>query len=427
MAVDAKTLLAVLRAETQTATGCTEVAGAALVAAKAVSLLTGPAEGVDLSVSPNIYKNGIHVGVPGTDLRGLGAAAALGAVIAAPEAGLGVLDAVDDAALAEAGNWLENGRVLVRSIPEAPNPVYFKAEAWRDGETAAATVQGSHERIVEIRRNGEVLEQRTHGEKVVVDPLCEQLRGVRLFDLLRLIDEIPARDLEFLLEAARMNLAAAEADLADAGATLGPALQRNGSANRVQALTGAAAEARMRGLKVPIKAITSSGNHGIANFLGVYAMATERGADEARLTRALAIASTITVYIKSVTGRLTTYCGCAIAPATGVAAASVDLMGGGEDEMVHAMHSVIGTFAGMLCDGAKESCAFKVSTAVGSAVDMAELALDGAYVPDGNGIVGASIEETVANLARLNDPGLKAAERTILDIITQGSQTEGAA
>ncbi len=426
MTVDAKTLLAVLRAETQTATGCTEVAGAALVAAKAVSLLTGPAEGVDLSVSPNIYKNGIHVGVPGTDLRGLGAAAALGAVIAAPEAGLGVLDAVDDGALAEAGNWLENGRVMVRSMPEAPDPVYLKAEAWRDGETAVAIALGSHERIVELYRNGEVVE-RAEGKGTTDKGACDRLREARLFDLLRLIDGIPPGDLAFLVEAARMNLAAAEADLADAGSTLGPALQRNGNASRVQALTGAAAEARMRGLQVPVKAITSSGNHGIANFLGVYAMATERGADETRLARALAIASTVTVYIKSVTGRLTTYCGCAIAPATGVAAASVDLMGGGEDEMVHAMHSVIGTFAGMLCDGAKESCAFKVSTAVGSAVDMAELALDGAYVPDGNGIVGASIEETVANLARLNDPGLKAAERTILDIITQGSQTAGAA
>jgi len=177
----------------------------------------------------------------------------------------------------------------------------------------------------------------------------------------------------------------------------------------------------MAGLPVPVAAITGSGNHGIANFLGVWGYALAIGADRERIARALAISSLVTIAIKAHTGKLTAFCGCAIAPATGLAAAAAYLMGGDAATQAHAMQSVIGTFAGMLCDGAKPSCAFKVATVVGAAIDLAALAVAGAYVPDGDGIVGASVDRSFANLGRLNDPGMRATEQVVLDIIAGSS------
>ena len=175
----------------------------------------------------------------------------------------------------------------------------------------------------------------------------------------------------------------------------------------------------MTGLPVTVAVIAGSGNHGIANFLGVLGVAHARGANRNALAHALAIASTVTVCIKAHTGRLTAFCGCgcAIAPATGVAAATVFLKGGDIDAMEHAMQSVISTFAGMICDGAKVSCAFKVATVVGAAVDLGILAMEGAYIPDGNGILGNGIDRSFANLAALNDQGLRETETTVLRLI----------
>ena len=173
----------------------------------------------------------------------------------------------------------------------------------------------------------------------------------------------------------------------------------------------------MRGFSVPVCALSGSGNHGITAFLGVKAFAEEIGADEAMTAHALAIATIIAIYIKVQTGRLTAYCGCAIAPATGVAAAVVHLLGGDVETMIRAMQSVVGTFSGMLCDGAKLSCAYKVSTVAASAVQFALLAMNGACIPNGDGIVGQTIEDTIRNLGTLNDPGMRETDRVVLGFL----------
>jgi L-cysteine desulfidase len=189
---------------------------------------------------------------------------------------------------------------------------------------------------------------------------------------------------------------------------------------KAASLTGAAAEARMLGVQVPIMAITGSGNHGITNFLGMAAVAMELGASRSQTIKALALTSMITIYIKGFTSALTSFCGCAIAPATGIAAGTVYLLGGSVEQMVHAMQSVVGTFAGMLCDGAKESCAYKVSTVTSSAVEYAYLAMEGTYIPEVNGIVGRTIEETFANLGKLNNPGMLKTNEVVVEFVKNG-------
>ena len=425
--VDSSRLLEILKSEIRLATGCTEVAAAALAAAKAVETLGEKPGTVTLTVSPNVYKNGAQVGVPGTPLKGLAAAVALGAVIGKPGEGLGILGSVDPAKLAAAEVLLDSDAVQVTCDADSRETVYLRADATAEkgAGSAGVVIQGMHDHVARIWRHGiEVFRDHapTNG-----DDDTAVLRAIPVSSLLGLIDDMSPSDLGFLVEAAEITAAAADNDLADPKSRLGPSLYRRiggtgvaAGRARAQALSGAAAEARMAGRLVPVMAITGSGNHGIANFLGVYGLAQSLGVSRDQLARALAIASTVTVCVKAYTGKLTAFCGCAIAPATGLAAAAVDLLGGDAEARDHAMQSVIGTFAGMLCDGAKESCAFKVSTAVGAAIDIAELAVEGAFVRDGDGVVGKNIDETFARLARLNDPGMRETERIVLEFVEDG-------
>jgi len=182
-----------------------------------------------------------------------------------------------------------------------------------------------------------------------------------------------------------------------------------------------------RGLKVAMEARDDFSKllaAGLTALLGMHTAARELGADDHTTATALAIAVMITIFVKQSTSRLTTFCGCAVAPAAGIAAGCVQLLGGSYEQMEQAMQSLIGTFAGMLCDGAKESCAWKVSTAASAAVQFAHLAINGAYVPANNGILGSRIEETFENLGKLNNPGMVETNRVVMEIIKHNLDRE---
>ncbi|MDQ2082000.1 L-serine ammonia-lyase, iron-sulfur-dependent, subunit alpha [Xanthobacteraceae bacterium Astr-EGSB] len=417
-------LIDLLQSEIGPAMGCTELGAAALAAAKAAEVLGTVPESLTLTVSPNFYKNGVNVGIPGTVLKGLAYAGALGALIRRSDLGLNILDGVTSHLAGEAKNLVDSGRVSAGFDPEASDPVFVKADAAGDGHAASATIRQRHSRFVDIRLDGvpQMVEATASDADTEEDSLA-RLAAVPVRDLIRNALALNASSLRFLLDAARINRQAALTGFDDKQSTLGPALRSaaHGShgtiAGNVQLMTAAASEARMRGLPVPVYSLSGSGNHGITALLSVLVVAEELGADEEQLCRALALASLLAVYVKAQTGRLTSYCGCAIAPATGVAAATVYMKNGSVEAMVHAMQSVIGTFSGMLCDGAKLSCAYKVSTVAAMAVQFAELALSGAFVPNGDGIVGEEIEDTIRNLGVLNDPGMKETDRVVLSLL----------
>ena len=419
-------LLREMVAEIQPATGCTEVAAAALVVARAVEALGATPERVVVTVSANVYKNGLLVGIPGTDLKGIQVAAALGAVILRSDAGLAILDFVDDSVIAAAKALVAADRIGVKFTETAPDVVYLRADVRAGEADASATIQGTHAHFVEVVKNGTVVHSDTGASGNENDE--EDLGGYTAAEIIEAATRLDAASLDWLIEAAEVNQAAAETGIAG-GQPLGQALTgwqgtESGAASgaaRVQLLTGAASEARMRGLPVRVMSLSGSGNHGIANFLGVYGLAQEMGVDRARLAHALAIASAITIYIKGFTGRLTAFCGCTIAPATGVAAAAVYLMGGDIPKMTQAMQSVIGTFSGMLCDGAKLSCAYKVSATAMSAIHFARLAMEGAYCPAGEGIVGRTIEETFENLGILNHQGMQQTDSVVIKLIEKNA------
>ena len=419
-------LIEEMKAEIQPATGCTEVAAAALVVARAVEALEAAPERVVVTVSPNIYKNGLLVGIPGTDLQGIQVAAALGAAICRSDSGLSILDFVNEATVAAAKELVAGDKIVVKFTEKAPDVVYLRADAEAGADKASATIQGTHGNIVEILRNGTVVSS----ARVETSAGHEDadLSHYTAAEIIEAAIGLETSSVEWLIGAAEVNQTAAEygvskdQPLGKFLATREPGAQglKSGMA-RAQALTGAASEARMRGLPVRVMSLSGSGNHGIANLLGVYGLAQELGMDRETLAHALAIASCITIYIKGYTGRLTAFCGCTIAPATGVAAAAVYLMGGDVQIMTRAMQSVIGTYAGMLCDGAKLSCAYKVSATATSAIEFAQMAMEGAYCPAGEGIVGRTIEETFENLGILNRDGMQQTDSVVIKLIEKNA------
>lgn len=427
-ALDSDFLVALLRSEIRPAMGCTEIGAAALVAAKAGEILGAVPDTLRMLVSPNVYKNGISVAIPGTPLKGLAHASALGALIQQSHLGLNILNGANGSNAAEAARLVRSGRFSVEFDPKAPDPVFLRAEATAEGHSASVTICRKHSRIIEIRRDGAVLPSDAASAHEDDDALSlSRLADARVRDLIQDVLAMDTSALDFLLEAARTNREAAKTDFETSGSTLGPALRAltqgqascAAMAGKVQTMTAAASEARMRGFPVPVYALSGSGNHGITAFVGIDIVAEELGVDDERRCRALALASLLAIYVKARTGRLTSYCGCAIAPATGVAAATVYLLDGSVEAMVQAMQSVIGTFSGMLCDGAKLSCAYKVSTVAAAAVQFAQLALCDAFVRCGDGIVGRTIEETVRNLGILNNPGMKETDRVILGLLQE--------
>lgn len=414
--------LRVLTSEIECSTGCTDPGSVCLAAAAAAHALGGRAEEIEVLVSPNVYKNGVSVGIPGTGRVGLELAAALGVLLDRPQRGLAILEEVTDEMVRRAEDTVAAGRVHV-TYGETPDPLYVRAVVRAGEDEARAVIMYDYSNVVEVTCNGRVLLQKESSAKGA--PVCPFL-GHTVEELYRLILSMDSAGFDFLLEGARRNKEAALRDLEDPARCLGRAVRGCSAVSghgplavsgAVRAYTAAAGEARMGGMNVTITAITGSGNHGITNFVGVLAAAEELGATREQTAVALAISSMITIYIKGCIKRMTAFCGCGVAAATGMAAAVTYLLGGGYEQSVHAMQTVIGTIGGMFCDGAKSSCAYKLSTAAAMAVEAAYLAMEGCHVPAGEGIIGNTIEETFANIGRLNDPGMLETDRVMVSII----------
>lgn len=425
--IDKQQLLHILSSEIESTTGCTDPGSVCLAVSAATHALGSCPERIDVLVSPNLYKNGVSVGIPGTGHSGLSLAAALGALLDKPERGLAILSDVTDQVVHQAERIVAQGRVHV-TYGQTPDPLYVRARVHSGPEEAQAIIRGDYSRVTEIRRNGQVVMQAPERDGAAA---AYPLVAYRVEELYDMILSMEPTCFQFLVDAARRNQEAAQKDLENPQLPLGRLLKQRIPAQlsgplavsaEAQACTAAAGEARMSGLNVTIMAIAGSGNHGITNFVGVYSVAQSLGAAPEQTAKALAISSMITIYIKAYIKRMTAFCGCGVAAATGMAAAVAYLLGGNYETSVHAMQTVLGTIGGMFCDGAKLSCAYKLSTAASLAVQAAYLAREDCFLPAGVGIIGHSIEQTFANVGRLNDPGMVATDRELVAIIAENQQ-----
>ena len=418
-----KAIADLLRREVVPAIGCTEPMAVALCTARARELLGGLPERIEVLLSANILKNAMGVGIPGTGMIGLPIAVALGAQIGRSECGLEVLRDVTPEAVARARDYLAADAVSVALKEGISETLYVEVHCTAGGRRAEAVIAGSHTRFVYLACDGEVVLDRRTGASSREEEPCVPLTLRRVFDYAL---TAPIDELAFIDEARRLNMAAAELALGgEYGHSRGRTLRGRRELHvmgdslfsRMLAYTSAACDARMAGAMVPVMSNSGSGNQGIAATVPVAVYARQTGASEERTRRALVLSHLTAIYIKQSLGRLSALCGCVVA-ATGSSCGIAYLMGGGYREVACAVQNMIANLTGMICDGAKPSCALKVSSGVSTAVMSALLAVEGKCVTSAEGIIDDDVDRSIRNLTAIGREGMAATDRLVLDIMT---------
>ena len=417
-----QSILALLRKEVVPALGCTEPIAVALAAARAAETLGRTPERLYVEVSPNLLKNGMGVVVPGTGECGLGVAAAAGALAGKSALGLECLRDLDPQQAQQACAMAASDAVEL-ALPDNDILLYCAVTAGAGSATARAELRDSHDNITRVWKDGvQIFGQDEAGAAAGQGEDDWPLSLARVYDFAM---HAPLEELSFILEAARMNRSVAEEGLRKeyglgVGRSMEDRIHRNilsdDMATFAIKLTAAAADARMAGVQMAVMSNSGSGNQGITCTMPVVACAVRLGKSDEELVRALIASHLTSIHIKHHLGRLSAHCGAMVA-GTAAACGIVLLLGGGLPEMERTIRNMVGDMAGMICDGAKSSCALKVASAVSAGLQAAMLAMDGKSVPGREGIVDDDIEACIANLGRLGSSGMREADKVILDIM----------
>ena len=427
------TLKEFLRSEVKPALGCTEPGAVALAVARACAELPdrGNVAAVRVTVSANIYKNGMAVGIPGAGgARGNAIAAALGGICGDASRGLEVLAGTKPEDVKKAEAWVEEKRATIYCDQDRGG-VYVLASVFTPEHKAMCLIEGSHSNIVKVTADGETTfeKERPSGAS---SGFADDGFPTLFADVLKMADEMDGEDEDFIWEGVEMNDRIAAEGIKPAG---GGSLQssnfglilRNDEkvgdfvpvALEIRTTASAAAEARMSGVQLPVMSSAGSGNHGITAIIPIAVLGRRAGKSRREIAKAIAVSHLATSFVKRNLGRLSPVCGCSVAAGAGAAAGMTYLMGGTYDQICSAMSLLLSNIAGMLCDGAKESCALKVGSASSEAYCAMEWALEGQHLTVPQGVFGASIEETVANVGRVSREGMKTVDRVMIDILDE--------
>ena len=362
------------------ALGCTEPVAVGLATAKAFENIRGEVKHINVKVSPNIYKNGMGVGIPGTKEIGLVFSAALGVTCGDPDLGFEVFRNVNEKTRLEAKELLTLNLVDV-VLEEKKGNFFIEATVETRSGKGICIIKNTHTNIVYVESNGEVLINKEEEGKKIEDS-NEYLKNITVEDIKNFVETVPFSDIEFLLEGVKINMDIAKVGLEEkSGPGLGAAMNllmeegvmQKDVINKARVLTSAACDARMAGINMPVMSSAGSGNHGITAIIPPAVMCEYLGCDEEKLARVLAFSHLTTSYIKVFTGALSPVCGCAVAAGIGASASITWLLGGTLKQISGAIKNMVGTLAGMVCDGAKGGCAFKLSTASSEAIIQALL------------------------------------------------------
>ena len=416
-------IIALINREVVPAIGCTEPIAVALCTARAAELLDTQPEKIEVRLSANILKNAMGVGIPGTGMIGLPIAVALGALVGRSEYRLEVLRDVTPEAVGRGARYIDEKRVCISLKEDIAEKLYIEVEASAGERRAVAVIAGGHTAFVYLERDGEVLlDKRTAS-------VAEEEAGEVPLTLRRVWDfamTAPLDELRFILETSRLNKAAAERSFAGefghcVGRTLCCDRERKVMGDsiftRILSYTSAACDARMAGAMIPVMSNSGSGNQGIAATLPVVVYAEETHASEEQMIRALTLSHLTVIYIKQSLGRLSALCGCVVA-ATGSSCGITYLMGGGYGQAAAAVKNMIANLTGMICDGAKPSCAMKLTSGVSTAVLSAMMAMDGHCVTPVEGIIEEDVDKCIRNLTAIGRDGMNETDSLVLRIMT---------
>ena len=417
-------IIALIQREVVPAIGCTEPMAVSLCVARATELLGQRPEHIEALLSANILKNAMGVGIPGTGMVGLPIAIALGALVGRSEYGLEVLHDVTPDAVETGRQYMAADRITIGLKPGCPDKLYIEVNVTSaDGHSATAVIAHDHTNFVSLVHDGEVLLDNL-GQLVADEETGEQELCLRtVYDF---ATTSPLEELQFINEARRLNENASRESLkGNYGHSLGKTLSRplgigimgNTIFSHILSATSSACDARMAGAMIPVMSNSGSGNQGIAATMPVVVFAEENHNTEEELTRALILSHLTAIYIKQSLGKLSALCGCVVA-STGSSCGITYLMGGNYDQVAYSVKNMIANLAGMVCDGAKPSCALKVSSGVSTAVLSAMLAIQNRYVTNVEGLIEDDVDRCIHNLTRIGADGMNETDRMVLDIMT---------
>ena len=417
-------IIALIKHEVIPAIGCTEPVAVALAVAKATEVLGIIPDKIEVFLSTNMLKNAMGVGIPGTGMVGLPIAIALGALVGKSEYGLEVLKDLTPEALEQGKKMIDDKVMTVFLKKKITEKLYIEVNAKSGNDEAQVIITHDHTRFSHVERNGTVLlhlndksDGSTSDEKEVVlsfKIVCDMAL------------ESPVEEIRFILQTAVMNKAASNESLkGDYGHCVAQTVRHGSQQNimgdtiftRMLSVTAAACDARMAGAMFPVMSNSGSGNQGIAATLPVSVFAEETGRSEDELVRALTLSHLMTIYIKQSLGRLSGLCGAVVA-ATGSACGITYLMGGSREQIAFSIKNMIGNITGMICDGAKPSCALKVSNGVSTATLSALMAIDNKVVSSMEGITDEDVDKTIHNLTKIGSEAMIETDKMVLEIMT---------
>ncbi|WP_075317924.1 L-cysteine desulfidase family protein [Bacteroides togonis] len=416
-------IIALVKREVVPAIGCTEPIAVALCVAKAAETLGVKPEKVSVWLSANILKNAMGVGIPGTGMIGLPIAIALGALIGKSEYQLEVLkDSVPEAV--EAGKrFIDEKRISIALKPNIDEKLYIEVCCEAGSDRSTAIIAGGHTSFVYVSHNGDVLLDKQTASAEEEENAVPDLTLHKVYDFAM---TAPLDEIRFILDTARLNKAAAEQSFTgNYGHGLGKMLRGtyehkvmgDSVFSHILSYTSGACDARMAGAMIPVMSNSGSGNQGISATLPVVVYAEENGKSEEELIRALMLSHLTVIYIKESLGRLSALCGCVVA-ATGSSCGITWLMGGTYEQITYAVQNMIANLTGMICDGAKPSCALKVTTGVSTAVLSAIMAMENRCVTSVEGIIDQDVDQSIRNLTRIGSQGMNETDKLVLDIMT---------
>ena len=417
-------IIALIKREVVPAIGCTEPIAVALCVAKATETLGCHPENIKVFLSANILKNAMGVGIPGTDMIGLPIAVALGALIGKSEYELEVLKDSNPEAVEAGKKMIESQCIDIALKENIEEKLYIEAVCTHGNDSATAIISGGHTNFVYISRNQDVLLDNRTPASAEAQAAHVELTLRKVFDF---ATTAPLEEIEFILEARRLTKNAAERSFQGKyGHELGRMLRNsqternimgNNTFTHILSYTSAACDARMAGAMIPVMSNSGSGNQGIAATLPVVVYAEDNHNSEEELTRALILSHLTAIYIKQSLGRLSALCGCVVA-ATGSSCGITYLMGGRYQQVMYAVQNMIATLTGMICDGAKPSCALKLTSGVSTAVMSAIMAMEQKCVTAVEGIIEENVNQSIRNLTKIGSEGMNETDKLVLDIMT---------
>lgn len=416
-------IISLIHKEVVPAIGCTEPMAVALCTAKATEALGMVPQQIDAYLSSNILKNAMGVGIPGTGMIGLPIAIALGALIGKSSYQLEVLKDLTPETLEKGKDYINGKHINIHLKDNIEEKLYVEIVCNADGHESKAIISGGHTHFVFASHDNEVLQEEQTGKNKTADEDDIKLNLKLVYDF---ATTAPLDEIQFLSETKEYNMnAAREAIKGNYGHNLGKTMDRPLSQgifgksifSHIIAKTASACDARMGGAMIPVMSNSGSGNQGICatNPVAVYAEENENTEEE--LVRALTLSHLTAIYIKQSLGKLSALCGCVVA-SIGSSCGITYLMGGDYTRVCHSVKNMIANLTGMICDGAKPSCALKISSGVSTAVLSALLSMEGKCVSSAEGIIDDDVDKSIHNLTSIGADAMRATDDMVLNIMT---------